>query len=101
MVESVNIEWNLAYNRVDGFASSRFFDRVNCADNRVERGANRVDLSTTESILITIESVFAIESVLSIELVYQSSRFITIESIPNTIESILEPRTAHFLDRQF
>ena len=33
-----------------------FFDRANCADNRV-------DLSTTESILITIESVFSIESV--------------------------------------
>ena len=63
MVESVNIEWNLAHDRVDGFASSRFFDRVNCADNRVERGANRVDLSTTESILITIESIFSIESV--------------------------------------
>ena len=57
MVESVNVEWNLAHNRVDGFASIGFFDRVNCADNRVERGANRVDLSTTESVF-SIESVY-------------------------------------------
>ena len=33
----------MAHNRVDGFASSRFFDRVNCADNRVERGPNQVN----------------------------------------------------------
>ena len=64
-VESVNIEWNVANDRVDSFASSQFFDQVNCADNKVERGTNRVNfyhnesiLSTIESILITIESAF-------------------------------------------
>ena len=39
----VESEWNVAHNRVDGFASSRFFDRVERGANRVDSEHNRVD----------------------------------------------------------
>ena len=109
-VESVNIERNVAHDRVDTFASVGFFDRVNCADNRVERGANRVDsdhnwvgfcnrvdfyhirvgLSQSNRFCHNRVDFFSVESVYhNLVGFFQSSRFITIESIFVTIESIL------------
>ena len=63
-----------------------FFDQVNCADNRIECGANQVSffqsswfvtiesiLSRIESIFITIELILSrIKSVVSIESVYHN-----------------------------
>ena len=75
---------------------SVFFNRVNFADNRVERGTIRVDYYNRAD-SSRIESFFSTESILrTVE-----SNVAQIESILIAIESILETHTTHFWNRQF